>query len=146
MGAISSLARARRHVALSGAVVGLVAALALWQVGGPAASRQQARDARRLDDLQAIAGALDCHARGGHAPGRPAALAEISPACLAPDRAAGLADPATGQPYPLAYPEPGVARICAGFEAPAPERARTPPNFDAAAGCITLGLPARTRG
>lgn len=141
-----SMARARRQVVLSGIVVGVVAGLALWQVGGPAASRQQARDARRLDDLQAIATALDCHVRGGHAPGRPAALAEISPACLAPDRAAALVDPATGAAYALAYPEAGVARICAAFEAPIPERALMPANFDAGAGCIALGLPARTGG
>jgi hypothetical protein len=108
-----SVARARRLVVLSGVVVAMVAALALWEVGGPEASRQQTRDARRLDDVQAIANALECHLQARAEPARPGALGEISPACLAPARAAELADPLTGEPYGLSYPEAGLARICA---------------------------------
>lgn len=135
-----SLARARRIVALSGMAVAAVAALALWQVGGPETSRRQTRDLRRIDDLQAISGALECHLRAGTHPTRPTTLAAISPACLAPGRAAALVDPGSGAPYPIAYPEPGLATVCAAFEGPAVPRSWTPGNFDLAAGCISLGV------
>ncbi|MBP7243008.1 hypothetical protein [Amaricoccus sp.] len=135
-----SLGRARRLVTLSGVVVTATAALALWQVGGPETSRQQTRDMRRIDDLQAISGALECHLRGAAQPARPAALAEISPACLAPGRAAELVDPRTGAPYAIAYPEPGLATICASFEGPPVPRPWTAASFDAATGCLSVGL------
>ncbi|MBP7003595.1 hypothetical protein [Amaricoccus sp.] len=138
-----SLARARRLVALSGGVVAVTAALALWQVGGPETSRQQSRDARRVADLEAIAAALDCHFRGGAEPARPADLARLSPACLAPARAAELVDPGSRAPYPISYPEPGLARVCAAFERPAVTRPWTTPSFDAASGCISLALSDR---
>lgn len=137
-----SLARARALVGASGVLVAVVAALALSYVGGPATSRQEARDSRRHDDLLAIARALECHAQTGAAPARPAALAEVSPACLATDRAADLVDPRSRAPYALAYPELGVARVCADFEGPIVTRRWTPENFDAGAGCISLALPA----
>ncbi len=134
-------AAARRVVALSGAVVAAVAVAGLVAVGGPAASRSAERDARRHADLQVIAEALACHAGAGATPAAPAALAEVSPACLAPGRAAGLVDPATGAAYPLDHPEPGAVRVCAAFERPAEAPPWTPPNFDAPSGCLTAPLP-----
>lgn len=142
---MTRLARARGLVAASGVVVAALAAVALWHVGGPATSRQETRDARRHADLIAISHALECHNDAAAAPGRPASLAEFSPACLAADRARELVDPRTGAAYALDYPEAGIARLCAEFEGVVVTRRWTPENFDAATGCISLALPDRAR-
>lgn len=136
-----TLAAARRIVALTGGVVAAVAVAGLVVFGGPATGRGVERDARRHADLQAIAEAFACHAEAAATPAAPASLAEISPTCLAPSRAAALADPRTGAAYALAYPAPGAVRICAVFERPSSVPPWAPPNFDAPTGCLTAPLP-----
>lgn len=134
-------AAARRVVAASGVLVAAAAAAGLLVFGGPGASRSVDRDGRRLADLQTIAEALVCHAEAGAPPAAPASLAEVSPACLSPGRAAGLVDPATGAPYALDRATPGVARVCAAFERPGAAPRWAPPSFDAPTGCLAALLP-----
>lgn len=133
--------RARAVVAVSGVVVAAAAAAALWVFGGPEAQRRADRDAMRLDALSRLAAALNCHAEAGAAPSAPARAGEITAACLAPSEAARLVDPLTGAPYALDYPEPGVVRLCAGFEGAEP-LPWAPPGFDSATGCLTERLAA----
>jgi hypothetical protein len=139
-----TLARTRLVVALFGVAV-LVAILAgLAVVGGPGSGRRDRRDAVRTDALRQIADALVCHAEAGAAPARPAALGELTPACLAPDAVAGMVDPQSGRAYRIAYPEPGRATVCADFERPpADRRFGGQGAFDAASGCISVTLAAR---
>jgi hypothetical protein len=135
-----SLARTRVTVAVSGAVVAAVAALGLWQFGGPAEGRREQRDGLRLQHLHAIAEAILCHAHEGADPARPTGLAALTEACLAPGQAAALVDPAGGAGYPIDYPEPDVARVCADFERPAGVARSASRRFDPESGCLTVGL------
>jgi hypothetical protein len=137
-----SLARTRRVVAVFGAVVLAAVVAGLVAVGGPDAGRRDRRDAARLDDLRRVGEAVACHAEAGATPPRPVALAEISPACLAPDTVAGLADPRTGRrPYAISYPAPDRATVCADFEAAIPDdRAAGWPPFDRDTGCVSVTL------
>jgi hypothetical protein len=136
-----TLARTRAVVAVFGAVVLAAVVAGLLAVGGPGAGRRDRRDAARLDAIHRIADALACHAEAGAEPRRPAALAELTPSCLAPDEAAGLTDPRSRRAFPIAYPEPDRATVCADFEGPPPDRryaGRAP--FDAASGCVSVAL------
>jgi hypothetical protein len=139
-----SLARTRRVVAVFGAVVLAAVVGGLVAVGGPDTGRRDRRDAARLDDLRRIGEALACHAEAGATPPRPAGLAEISPACLAPDAIADLADPRTGRAYAIGYPAPDRATVCADFEAAIPDggAAGWPP-FDRDTGCVSVTLARR---
>ncbi len=132
-------ARARAAVTLSGVVVAAVAGVALWVFGGPGDARRAERDGRRLDHLSEIVTAVGCHVRAGAAPARPATLAEVTAACLAPTRAAGLVDPLTAGPYRLDYPDARSVRACADLEQAEP-RPWMGPAFDAATGCLAAPL------
>ena len=136
-----TLARTRLVVAVFGiaVLVAIVAGLAV--VGGPGTGRRDRRDAARTESLRQIADALVCHADAGADPAQPATLAEISPACLAPDTARRLVDPATGAAFPVTYPAPDHATVCADFEAPVPDtRAAGWLPFDAETGCVSVSL------
>jgi len=136
-----TLARTRLLVAAFGAVVLAAVVAGLVAVGGPDAGRRDRRDAARLDALRQIADALVCHADAGAEPARPAALADLTPSCLAPDAVPGLTDPRSAQAYRIEYPEPDRATVCADFEGPPPDRrfgGRAP--FDAASGCVSVTL------
>jgi hypothetical protein len=136
-----TLARTRLMVAAVGAVVLAAVVAGLLAVGGPTAGRRDRRDAARLDAIHRIADALACHADAAAEPPRPMSLAELTPSCLAPDEAAGLTDPTSGRPYPISYPEPDRATVCADFEGPPPDgryAGRAP--FDAASGCVSVAL------
>jgi hypothetical protein len=137
-----SLAWTRRMVAASGALLTIVAAAALWQFGGPGEARREERDNRRQLDLQAIAEAIACHVAQGAEGEVPARLAEISPACLSPDRAAQLVDPLDGSAYRIDYPAQGTVRICATFEGPPTGPRFVPRSLDHGSGCLTVPLRA----
>lgn len=138
-------ARARLAVTASGVVVAAVAAVALGVFGGPGEARRAERDSRRLEHLSEIVAAVTCHVRAGADPARPAALVEITAACLAPTRAAAFVDPLTGAAYPLDYPDAGTVRVCATLERPEP-RPWMAPAFDAATGCLAAALTAGAAG
>jgi hypothetical protein len=136
-----TLARARLLVAVFGAVVLAAVVAGLAVVGGPDTGRRDRRDAARLDGLRRVAEALACHAEAGAEPARPATLAEITPACLAPDAAPELTDPRTRAPYRIEHPAADRATVCAEFEGALPD-ARTAgwPPFDDEAGCVSVNL------
>jgi hypothetical protein len=119
-----TLARTRLVVIAFGLVVLAAVAAGLAVVGGPDTGRRDRRDVARLDALRQIADALACHADAGAEPARPAALAEITPACLAPDAAPRLADPRSQAPYRIEHPAGDRATVCADFEAAIPEYSR----------------------
>ncbi len=136
-----TLARTRLLVAVFGGAVLAAVVAGLLAVGGPNAGRRDRRDSARLDAIHRIADALACHADAAAEPARPATLAELTPSCLAPDAAAGLTDPRSGRAYPIDYPEPDRATVCADFEGPPPDHrfgGRAP--FDAASGCVSVAL------
>ncbi|MBW7921893.1 MAG: hypothetical protein H3C51_07310 [Rubellimicrobium sp.] len=108
-------------------------ALALWTGGGPAAGQREARDATRLDDLQALAGFALCLAdEDGAVPD----TLHDHPACAPMPR---LADPYDGTPYGYARIPDDSFRLCATFEAPdmVPVRSGPTGRFDPASGCLT---------
>jgi hypothetical protein len=136
-----TLARARLLVAVFGAVVLAAVVAGLAVVGGPDTGRRDRRDAARLDGLRRVAEALACHAEAAAEPPRPATVAEITPACLAPEAATELTDPRTRAPFRIEHPAAGRATVCAEFEAPVPEaRAAGWPPFDAETGCVSVNL------
>ncbi|PZQ46693.1 MAG: hypothetical protein DI556_19545 [Rhodovulum sulfidophilum] len=137
---LSPLTRARLAVAVTGLVAAGVLALTLAEVGGPDAGRRDRRDLARLSDLREIAQALICHGGGGAAPGQPTELADISPACLAPEAAQRLRDPRTGAPYAITWVDARTARVCGDLEDRARAWTAGWPPFDAATGCVTAAL------
>lgn len=136
---LSPLARARIAVALTGLVCAAVLALSLALIGGPETGRRDRRDVQRVSDLREIAEALICHG-GQEGAGRPVTLADISPACLSPDAAARLLDPASRAPYAISWTDARTARVCGLFERAHPSWTQGWPPFDAATGCVTAAL------
>ena len=114
---------------ISALAIGLVAA-ALWQVGGPAAGRMEARDATRFDDLLSLTSVVTCKAT---------TEGNVLPADLSPSESCYYdvrrADPYTGAPYRYDVIDREEYRLCADFEAP--ERlTRRAGSFDPETGCL----------
>lgn len=112
-------------------------ALALWTTGGPGAGQREARDATRIDDLQALASYALCLE---HEDGALPDLLRIEPVC-APDPRRD--DPFTGEEYSYTRLSAESFRLCAGFEQP--DRLTTwgtpARRFDPASGCLIVHRP-----
>ncbi|TPE49386.1 hypothetical protein [Amaricoccus solimangrovi] len=132
--------RARAAVAVTGLVCAVVLGLSLALIGGPDAGRRDRRDTQRLADMREIAQALICHGDAKASPAQPAALGEISPACLAPGSEGRLRDPSTGAPYAIDWVDGRTARVCGALEDRARSWTSGWPPFDSASGCVTAAL------
>ncbi len=114
---------------VSALTVGLVA-LALWQVGGPAGGRKEARDAVRFGDLLALTSVVTCKAttEGNALP------EDLSPStsCYYDAR---RSDPYTGVPYRYEVVDREEYRLCADFE-DAARLSRRAGSFDPETGCL----------
>jgi hypothetical protein len=137
---LSPRTRARIAVGVTGVVCAIVLGLTFAEVGGPDTGRRDRRDTARLTDMREIAQALICHGAGDATTSRPVELAAISPACLSPDAAARLRDPATGAPYTITWVNARTARVCGELEDRARAFTAGWPPFDAATGCVTAAL------
>jgi hypothetical protein len=103
-------------VRLAAVVVGAVAALAVAVLlpGG----RDGGLDDVRRAAVAEIAQALKCMVADGERVVEPIEVLHISPACLTPQRALELRDPATGAPYAITRPARDVVRVCATLDRP----------------------------
>ncbi|HVI57926.1 MAG TPA: hypothetical protein VM619_03495 [Luteimonas sp.] len=102
----------------AGAVVVAAVVAAFVVMGPPAAQREARLDARRVQDLQRLAGGIESHARLHDA--LPAALATLA---AQPGARWPTHDPATGAPYGYAVTGKRSFRLCAVF---ATDTARAP--------------------
>jgi hypothetical protein len=102
-----------RPAAAVAVVVAVLAAAALLP-----ARRDSGLDDERRAAVAEIAQALKCMVADGERVVEPIEVLHISPACLTPQRALELRDPATGAPYAITRPSRDIARVCATLDRP----------------------------
>lgn len=95
---------------VAGAVVVAAVAAAFLVMGSPAAQREARLDARRVQDLQRLAGGIEAHARLHEA--LPPALSTLA---AQPGSRWPLRDPANGVPYGYTVTGKRSYRLCAVF-------------------------------
>jgi hypothetical protein len=100
------------------AAVAIGAAAALAATALLPSRRGGGPDDVRRAAVAEIAQAVKCMVADGERVVEPIEVLHISPACLTPQRALELRDPATGEPYAITRPARDIVRVCATLDRP----------------------------